>query len=486
MGEFLHHRTFPEICNECLGVYLPDVSACDIQGWGLCLSMCDAKAFGPFLPEDTDIARCLDMASEFWENMIELRDNLLNLDTIQTAQGLSSLCPSCLWREDCSHFKGSSHPEWEDTLAQFMELKTRKKSIEAEIGELESRLKVAHQLSHTIKGEWINTGSHTFRVISQNGRVTLDRKRLNEELETLLGEQEAQILMARCEKQGDPFERLYATCLSASLQWLANSCPDTLYNKTEEMDMLEKIDDYKKKLDTFRPLGEELLPQIKAYYRVGLAYSSTALEGFSYTESETKILLEEGLTVGGKPLRDALAITGHAKAYDAMFSLLHEHVLTNDNILEMHALLENGLGNEIAGVYRKKQIFVTGTPFVFPKADTVLALMEAFECWMREYRRKIHPVEFAIKVHLKLVSIHPFEDGNGRIARLAMNTILLQEGYLPLVVPPLLRSEYITVIKKAQVSQFDGDYLHFMYRREIETQREMLRLLEGEGSHIPL
>lgn len=209
-GEVLHHRTFPEMCNECLGVSLPDASACDIQGWVLCLSMCDAKAFGPFLPEDTDIARCLDMASEFWETMIALRYNILNLNTIQTVQGLSPLCPSCLWREDCPHFKGSSHPEWEDTLEQFMSLKTQKKSIEAEIGELESRLKVAYQLSHTVKGEWINTGNHTFRVIPQNGRVTLDRKRLNEELETLLGEQEAQTLMARCEKQGDPFERLYA------------------------------------------------------------------------------------------------------------------------------------------------------------------------------------------------------------------------------------------------------------------------------------
>ena len=79
-----------------------------------------------------------------------------------------------------------------------MSLKTQKKSIEAEIGELESRLKVAYQLSHTVK------------VIPQNGRVTLDRKRLNEELETLLGEQKAQMLMARCEKQGAPFERLYA------------------------------------------------------------------------------------------------------------------------------------------------------------------------------------------------------------------------------------------------------------------------------------
>ena len=212
-GEVLYHKIFSEMCNKCLGVPLSDASACDIQGWVLCLSMCDAKAFGPFFPEDTDIARCLDMASEFWETMIELRDNLLDLNTIQTAQGLSPLCPSCLWRKDCPHFKGSSHPEWEDTLVQFIKLKTQKKSIEAEIGELESRLKVAYQLSHTVKGEWIDTGNHTFRVIPQNGRVTLDRKRLNEEVETLLGEQKAQTLMAKCEKQGDPFEILYATCL---------------------------------------------------------------------------------------------------------------------------------------------------------------------------------------------------------------------------------------------------------------------------------
>ena len=124
--------------------------------------------------------------------------------------GTFPLCPSCLWRKDCPHFKGSSHPEWEDTLAQFINLKIQKKSIEAEIGELESHLKVAYQLSHTVKGEWINTGNHTFRVIPQNGRVTVDRKRLAEELNTLLGEQNAQTLMARCEKQGEPFERLYA------------------------------------------------------------------------------------------------------------------------------------------------------------------------------------------------------------------------------------------------------------------------------------
>ena len=213
-GEVLYHRTLPEICKELLDVSLPDdASACDIQGWVLCLSMCDAKAFGPFLPEDMDVAQCLDMASEFWETMNDLKEHRLNLNAIRTVQGLAPLCPSCFWKEDCPHFKGSSHPEWEDTLVQFINLKTQKKSIEEEIGELESRLKVAYQLSHTVRGEWINTGNHTFRVIPQNGRVTLDRKRLNEELETLLGEQDARTLLARCEKQGDPFERLYALSL---------------------------------------------------------------------------------------------------------------------------------------------------------------------------------------------------------------------------------------------------------------------------------
>lgn len=209
-GEVLYHRTFPEICNECLGVALPDASACDIQGWILCLSMCEAKAFGPFLPEDTDVVRCRDMASEFWETMHDLREKRLNLNEVQTVQGIAPLCRPCFWKEDCPRFKGSSHPEWEDTLAQLIELKTQKKALEEEIGELESRLKVAYQLSHTVRGEWINTGNHAFRVIPQNGRVTVDRKRLAEELNTLLGEQNAQTLMAKCEKQGEPFERLYA------------------------------------------------------------------------------------------------------------------------------------------------------------------------------------------------------------------------------------------------------------------------------------
>ena len=104
-GEVIYHKTFPEICNEWLGVRLPDVSACDIQGWILCLSMSDAKVFGPFLPEDTDLARCLAMASEFWATLNELRSNRLNLNDIQTTQGLAPLCPSCSWEKGLPAFQ---------------------------------------------------------------------------------------------------------------------------------------------------------------------------------------------------------------------------------------------------------------------------------------------------------------------------------------------------------------------------------------------
>lgn len=246
--------------------------------------------------------------------------------------------------------------------------------------------------------------------------------------------------------------------------------------------MLEQIDALQQQLNTYRPFGPELLPQLRAYYRVGLTYTSNALEGFSYTESETKVLLEEGLTVGGRPLRDAFAVVGHAKAYDYTFSLLHEKELNTDHLLAMHRLLDGSLESGQAGTYRKTQIFVTGTDFAFPQASKLVPLMDEFTQWMRQARKKLHPVEYAVRLHLNLVSIHPFEDGNGRIARLAMNAALIQHGYMLLIVPPILRSDYISSLKKAQTKGDDADYLNFMYRREIESQKEILRLLKGTTS----
>jgi Fic family protein len=245
-------------------------------------------------------------------------------------------------------------------------------------------------------------------------------------------------------------------------------------------DMLVSIDSYQKQINEHRPLGPSLFPQIRDYYRVSMTYASNAIEGFSYSESETKVLIEDGLTVGGKPLRDALAVVGHAKAYNHMFTLLQDNKITNQDILAMHSMLEGSLNSGNAGSYRDKPVLVTGSQHAFPRPEEIPSKMDDFEKWMATERSKLHPVEFAVLLHKLLVNIHPFEDGNGRITRLAMNTALMQNGYLPILVPPVLRSEYIASLEEAHTN--DVPFKKFMFRQEIESQKSFLRLVNNPSS----
>lgn len=104
------------------------------------------------------------------------------------------------------------------------------------------------------------------------------------------------------------------------------------------MSLLDRIDCYKAAIDKLRPFEGDLLAQIKSYYRIGLTWTSNALEGNTLTESETKVLLEDGLTVGGKPLRDTFEALGHANAYDFMFTLLSRREITEEDALTMHRM----------------------------------------------------------------------------------------------------------------------------------------------------
>lgn len=105
------------------------------------------------------------------------------------------------------------------------------------------------------------------------------------------------------------------------------------------MEILSKIDLFQKEINTLRPMEGGMLGQIQDYYRVGLTWTSNALEGNSLTESETKVLLEDGLTVGGKPLRDVFEAVDHAKAYDFMFSVFQDRRIDEQTVLKMHGLL---------------------------------------------------------------------------------------------------------------------------------------------------
>jgi Fic family protein len=247
------------------------------------------------------------------------------------------------------------------------------------------------------------------------------------------------------------------------------------------MNIYDRLDTYKAAIDAVRPFEGETLRQLREYYRIGLTYTSNALEGNSLTEVETKILLEDGLTVGGKPLRDTFEAVGHAAAYDYMFGLLGKRSITSADIKTLHRLFFQRIDETRAGVWRDVSIIVTGSNYEFPAPAVLDGLMAELEAWVRDERENMHPVRFAAMLHLKFVTIHPFIDGNGRVARLLLNAALIRDGYLLAVVPPILRTDYLSTIKAYQQRDDAVPFCDFIAERVLESDKEIARLL-----HIPI
>jgi len=200
--------SFPQICRERFGIEMPaDPSQVDIEAWVLCLSMSDAKAFGPYLPDNPILALCLKTARELWHNVEASKENDSTLDDLSTAQGFHPLCSWCEFNSDCPKFDGIDQSQWSDTLDRFKDLKARQGELEVEISEIEKGLRTAYALSD-VGGAWIDAGNHRFRVSAQNGKRTLNKEQLRLELSSVLGEAEADTLIARCESEGKPFDRL--------------------------------------------------------------------------------------------------------------------------------------------------------------------------------------------------------------------------------------------------------------------------------------
>lgn len=249
--------------------------------------------------------------------------------------------------------------------------------------------------------------------------------------------------------------------------------------------LLKIIDAFKDKIQQRRPLSPQEVRELDNYYRIGLTYSSNALEGNSLTLTETKVLLEDGLTVGGKPIKDYYEATGHARAYDFMLSIAKakEPVINEEIILKMHFLFYNGIDSENAGKYRNHQVIITGTEYLPPEPDAVPQMMKDFIDQLNSKAKTLHPVLLSAFAHRCLADIHPFTDGNGRTARLLMNLILINRGFCIITIPPILRSEYISALLMAQQEKNPSDtkFNELIAQCENESQRDYCRLL-----HIPI
>lgn len=250
-------------------------------------------------------------------------------------------------------------------------------------------------------------------------------------------------------------------------------------------DLLKKLTEKKKKLDGFRPLPSALVQNLEEWFRVELTYTSNAIEGNTLTRKETALVVEQGITVRGKTLKEHLEAVNHAEAMDFIKELVSKkrQKIQSRDILDIHALILKKIDDTNAGRYRNIAVRIRGANVVLPNPVKVPALMDGFFNWLHSKNTE-HPAKIAADTHFKLVSIHPFSDGNGRTARLLMNVLLLQSGYPPALIRKNDRDLYLDSLEKAQLTGQFEDYYKVIYRAINRSLDIYLDAVEGKSPRI--
>lgn len=253
---------------------------------------------------------------------------------------------------------------------------------------------------------------------------------------------------------------------------------------SEELNILiQEIDRKKNVIQKIRPFEEPYAKQVKDFYKIDNVWSSEAIEGNSLTIGETKVLLEDGITVSGKPLKDILRTCGHGEAYDYMFSLLRNKRVTLDDIKHLHRLLLQKEDYLNAGVYKSEENFISGSQYTTIPSNDVEEEMKRLEEWMHACEEELHPIVYAAELHRKLVYIHPFADGNGRTARLVMNAKLIQNGYLPCPIAPVIRLDYINSLEAGRAGKLE-EFIRVIAEAEHETIKDFARYMNIKFKNI--
>ena len=232
----------------------------------------------------------------------------------------------------------------------------------------------------------------------------------------------------------------------------------------------------KQRLDRLRPLSPRSIEALDTWYDVELTYTSNAIEGNTLTRSETAILLEKGITIAGKPLKDHLEAIGHRDALSFVRTLATQGAPVREiDIREIHRVVFMRSDPEESGRYSQHQRTIAGSPLVLPSPAEILALMGDFAIWLAAA-----PAGFdtAFSAHARLVAIHPFSDGNGRTGRLLMNLLLMQAGYPPVVIGPEHRAAYIDALQELQLRRNEPPYRSFMIGRLEASFDHILAALE--------
>lgn len=216
---------------------------------------------------------------------------------------------------------------------------------------------------------------------------------------------------------------------------------------------------------------------LNKWLKTELAYTSNAIEGNTLTRKETEMAIEEKITSSAKPINDYLEAINHAKAFEFIKTSAQNNIKIDENyILQIHKIILSGIDDTNAGFYRSVRVRISGSQTILPNPLKVPYLMKDFSDWL--VKKEDDMLIKAIEAHYRLVTIHPFVDGNGRTARLLLNSILLENGYMPIIIRTIDRRRYLSALETYQTKENSEPYYKFMLSAMNRSLKMMIDLLD--------
>lgn len=221
----------------------------------------------------------------------------------------------------------------------------------------------------------------------------------------------------------------------------------------------ERLIDKKEMLMNARPMPNIALSKIKEALTIEWTYNSNSIEGNTLTLRETQMVLQEGITVKGKSLREHFEVKNHETALDHLYAMVEQKkVLNAKSVMDLHGYILRSIEDDYAGRLRSGGVRIAGANFIPPNARKVADLLDQLFDFLHTNPQQLNTIELATVFHHKFVWIHPFFDGNGRTVRLAMNLLLMNAGFPPAIILSNDRKKYYSALNSAN----KGDYSKFM------------------------
>ena len=246
-------------------------------------------------------------------------------------------------------------------------------------------------------------------------------------------------------------------------------------------ELLSEVDVLKEQLSTLRPLPEEALKKIQDALDIEYTYESNRIEGNTLTLQETALVVNEGVTISGKSMREHLEAINHTEAINYIKDIAKQDIeISERTIKEIHALILHGIDRENAGRYRTVPVMISGSTHIPPQPYLIEKQMEDFMLRFQQMEEeKVHPVLVAAYLHDELVHIHPFIDGNGRTSRLLMNLYLLRNGYVIITLKGSndAKVNYYKALEKSHTEHLAEDFQKLVVEAEIAALQKYLSIM---------